>query len=105
MILLNTHNITLERISGGYYVDGRYASKTEDVGINCSVQPISGDDLTESGYTDDLTRLKLWSQSEFLVNDLFVFKAKKFKIIGVRDYTGYPSVICNYEARAVEVKI
>ena len=106
--LLKTHTIDVSRRNGkGRYEKGTYVYKTESVSdVVGSIQPIEGKDQQYfADFDQSLDRMKIWTKSELKKNDIVNYNSTKYRIFRIKDYTGFPVKINNYECFCIEVPL
>lgn len=105
MRLLKTHQLRVDRkTSEKFFSGGKAHYKTETISLTCSRQPISGkEEKYYEAFAQSLAKLKIWSKSNVIEDDIIYFEEKKYRIFRVQDYSGYNLRVDNYEAYGVEV--
>lgn len=105
MRLLRTHQLRIERkTTDNFFSGGKLKYKTETISLTCSRQPISGkEEKYYEAFAQTLDKLKIWSKSEVIKEDIVYFEEKMYRIFKVQDYTGYNLKTDNYEAYGIEV--
>ena len=98
MSLLKLETVTLKRSAAGSYVSGHYVAGTESSSsIDANIQPLPGKEILQLPEADrNRESLKVFSESEILVNDTIVRSSKNYEVQKVADYSVHS--IPHYEA-------
>lgn len=105
MRLLITQNLRVERKADEkFFSGGKLEYKINTISLICSRQPISGkEEKYFEAFAQTLAKLKVWSKSAVIIDDIIYFEEKVYRIFRIQDYTGYNLRTDNYEAYGVEI--
>lgn len=105
MRLLRTHQLRVDRkTKERFFSGGKSNYRTEAITLTCSRQPITGkENKYFDAFAQELDKLKVWSKSEVIKDDIIYFEEKMYRVFKIQDYSGFNLRTDNYEAYAIEV--